>query len=123
MMARWLDERGTRFSDPVAFVAEIEDVAKKTAEPHAVTGHRGDLVLAPYLLLHGVGSHLGPAIRYTVFFRLKTERHEELGPAPYTDPWCEWDALRNVDPERLGAPQADCTSGAGSTLASSSPFG
>jgi hypothetical protein len=96
-MARWLAERGTRFSDPSLFVAAIEDVATKTAEPCAVTGHAGDLVLAHYLLLHGVGAHVGPAIRYIVFFRLTAEHHEELGTSPYTDPWCEWDALRAVE--------------------------
>jgi hypothetical protein len=122
-MARWLTERGTRFSEPLAFVEAVEDVATKTAKPHAVTGRAGDLVLAHYLLLHGVGRHLGPAIRYIVFFRLTAERHDELGTSPYTDPWCEWDALRAAERGRAGPTQADCTSGAGSTVASSSPFG
>ncbi len=59
-----------------------------------MTGLAGDLIVAHYLLMHGVGSHGGPGIRYAMFFRLSSEDREELGDAVFTNPWAEWDAIR-----------------------------
>lgn len=95
-MARWFQKHGTSVTDPEAFLGAIGRVGTTTSKPTAVTGRAGDLILAHYLLLHGVGPHAGPGIRYAVFFRLTSEGREELGDAPLTDPWAEWDGMREV---------------------------
>lgn len=93
-MARWFSRRGVGVDDPDAFFRESAAVAYDVAEPVAVTGRAGDLVLAHYLLMHGVGTHEGPGIRYAVFFRLCAEERSQWGETVFTDPWTEWDAMR-----------------------------
>ena len=102
-MARWLRQRAShpgRVDDPDDFFRESAAVAYDAAEPVAVTGRAGDLVLAHYLLMHSVGSHQGPGIRYAVFFRLYAEGRDQLGYDVFTDPWAEWDAMRAA-PDRV----------------------
>ncbi len=94
-MARWFAEHGTRIPDPDAFIEAAARVAYGTAEPVAVTGRAGDLVLAHHLLVHSSGGHAGPGIRYAAYFRLSTAARDDLGDAVVTDPWAEWDAMRS----------------------------
>lgn len=97
-MARWLSDRGhpVRVDDGEEFHRESAAVAYRAAEPVAVTGRAGDLILAHYLLMHRVGSHQGPGIRYAVFFRLCAYGRDQLGDEVFTDPWAEWDAMRYI---------------------------
>lgn len=95
-MARWLSDRGyaDRVDDPTEFLRHSAALADGVAEPVAVTGRAGDVILAHYLLMHSPGSHKGPGIRYAVFFRLSAQGRHELGDSVFTDPWAEWDAIR-----------------------------
>lgn len=64
--------------------------------PVQITGNAGDIVLAHYLLVHGVGPHVGPDIRYMAFFRIHHRDHKTLGDNCMTDAWHEWEGLRGM---------------------------
>lgn len=99
-VARWFSQRASqgrrpaRVDNPDEFFRETAAVAYSAAQPVAVTGCAGDLILAHYLLMHGVGNHQGPGIRYAAFFRVYAEGRHQLGDDLFTDPWTEWDAMR-----------------------------
>ena len=95
-MARWFAEHSPRIPDPEAFFRATEAVAAATGAPYPITGRAGDLVLSHHLTAHANGGHAGPNIRYAVFFRLTSDARERLGDAVYTDPWAEWDAMRDA---------------------------
>ena len=65
-------------------------------EPHQVCAKAGDVVLAHYLLPHGVGPHMGPDPRYMVFFRVKHANHEQIGDRCLTDAWYEWEGMQGL---------------------------
>jgi hypothetical protein len=46
-------------------------------EPVQVTGNAGDLIIAHYMLGHGVTPNISPHIRYAVFFRIKHKAIQE----------------------------------------------
>jgi hypothetical protein len=92
-MAEWFAQHGTHVESGDDVSAVAARLASETSEPVAICGRAGDLVLAHYLLLHCVGPHTGPGIRYMTFYRLYTEGRDALGDSVYTDPWAEWDAM------------------------------
>jgi len=94
-MARWFGEHDTRIPDPQAFFAAVDDVARATSDSYPVPVQTGDVVFAHHLLAHANGGHTGPRIRYATFFRLSTDVRDSLGDAVLTDPWAEWDAMRD----------------------------
>ena len=94
-MARWFDEHDTRIPDPQAFFGAVEGVARATSESLPVPVRAGDVVFAHHLLAHANGGHAGPRIRYATFFRLSSDVRWQLGDAVLTDPWAEWDAMRD----------------------------
>lgn len=49
-------------------------------EPVQVCAQPGDVTIANYLLGHGVAEHLGPDIRYTIYFRFNHPRRAALKP-------------------------------------------
>lgn len=59
--------------------------------PVQITGRAGDVVLAHYLLAHGVASNTAPHTRYALFFRLCHTRHTEQRWQAMGDPWLEWE--------------------------------
>jgi hypothetical protein len=91
---------GTRVEDTEALLESLRAAADATTESIAVTGRAGDLVLAHHLLLHGLGPHAGPLIRYMVFFRLSHAEHWALGDQTLVDPWAGWRA--GADDATLG---------------------
>jgi hypothetical protein len=62
--------------------------------PRQITGHAGDMILAHYLLGHGVSANVSPHIRYAVFFRLSAIDHEQTRWESMCDPWLEWQSMR-----------------------------
>ena len=65
-------------------------------EPVQVTGRAGDVFFVHYQIAHGVAPHLGPDIRYAVFFRLKHVDHDEQKLDVMSDIWREWDGMSEV---------------------------
>jgi len=62
-------------------------------EPVQIIGRAGDVVIAHYLLGHGLGSHVGSHIRYGLFFRVKHPNHMDHQEQALTDPMFEWPGL------------------------------
>jgi Phytanoyl-CoA dioxygenase (PhyH) len=69
-------------------------------EPVAIQGRAGDVVLTHYQLAHCGGPHIGPDIRYALFFRFARTDHARFGWDVMTDIWAEWDGLRDLVGER-----------------------
>jgi hypothetical protein len=59
-----------------------------------ITGKAGDVVLAHYLLGHGVAPNLSPHVRYACFFRLYAVDHERTRWESMCDPWLQWHGMR-----------------------------
>ena len=100
-MASWFAEHGTTVADVQVVYDAVAEIAAKGPAPVVVCGKAGDLLLAHYLLLHTGSRHTGPDIRYAAYFRLRSEDHETLGDAVYTDVWAEWDTIRARRSERV----------------------
>jgi hypothetical protein len=61
--------------------------------PRQITGRAGDMVLAHYLLGHGVAPNLSPHIRYMCFFRLSSIDYEQTKWQSMCDPWLQWKGI------------------------------
>jgi ectoine hydroxylase-related dioxygenase (phytanoyl-CoA dioxygenase family) len=62
--------------------------------PRQITAHAGDIILAHYLLGHGVAANVSPHIRYACFFRLCAVDHEQTRWESMCDPWLQWPPMR-----------------------------
>jgi hypothetical protein len=67
--------------------------------PRAVTGGRGDLVLAHFLLGHNKGGNLAPWERRTIYYRLAVPGHAERWEQTFLDAWTEYPAVRRASGE------------------------
>jgi hypothetical protein len=64
--------------------------------PRQITGKAGDVVLCHYLLAHGIAPNTSPNIRYAAFFRLTHINHDAIGNRCMTEPWLEWEGMRDI---------------------------
>ena len=64
--------------------------------PLQITGRAGDVVLAHYLLGHGVAPNVSPHVRYMCFFRLTAIDHEQTRWEAMCDPWLQWKGIKTV---------------------------
>lgn len=67
--------------------------AVELPEPVQITGQAGDMVLAHYLLSHGVAANTSPHVRYAVFFRLTHVDHGSQKWESMVDPWLQWEGI------------------------------
>jgi hypothetical protein len=84
-------EQHFRREGPQSLLAGMPDV--DIGEPRQIHGRAGDVLLAHYQLGHTVGPHIGPDIRYTVFFRIQHPEHANQKWEAMTDIWKEWPGL------------------------------
>lgn len=77
-------ERHARQHGPQALLDY--DIKDNLPEPVQLTAKAGDIALVHYLTPHGVAPHVGPHIRYGIFFRICHRDHEQH----------KWDALTNM---------------------------
>lgn len=84
--AEWFRERG-----PQSLLEGMPQVELR--DPVQLTGKAGDVVLAHYLLAHGVAGNAGPHIRYGIYFRLNHVDHERTKWESMVDPWLEWEGM------------------------------
>lgn len=70
----------------------------KLPPPFQVTAEPGDIVLAHYLLAHGVGPNVSPNVRYAIFFRLTHVDHERQKWESMMDPWLQWEGMKDFTP-------------------------
>jgi hypothetical protein len=62
--------------------------------PKQITGRAGDMILAHYLLAHGIAPNVSAHVRYAIFFRLTHVDHESQRWESMADAWLQWDGLR-----------------------------
>ncbi len=65
-----------------------------TPAPLQITAQAGDVVLAHYLLAHGVAPNVSPNVRYAIFFRLTHVDHDRQKWESMMDPWLQWEGIR-----------------------------
>lgn len=70
LVADYLARHGTDLPDPDVFMRAIRDLAAQAGDPVAVTGEAGDLVIVNYFTIHTSGPHVGPGIRYMLYYRI-----------------------------------------------------
>lgn len=64
--------------------------------PVAVTGRAGDIVIAHYMLAHGVTPNTSPYVRYACFFRAKHKENDEHKWEMMTNIWMHWPGIRET---------------------------
>ena len=64
--------------------------------PQQITARKGDVVLAHYLLGHGVATNCAANPRYAVFFRLSSTDHVAPAWESMADEWLHWPGMRGV---------------------------
>jgi len=64
--------------------------------PLQVTGNPGDVILAHYLLAHGVAPNTSPHTRYAVFFRIIHAMHDQQRWESMTDAWLQWEGMEGT---------------------------
>ncbi|MDP1795101.1 MAG: phytanoyl-CoA dioxygenase family protein [Acidimicrobiales bacterium] len=62
-----------------------------------ITGRRGDLVLAHFLLGHNKGGNTASHDRRTIYFRLAVPGHADRWEQTFINPWTEYPALNTSD--------------------------
>jgi hypothetical protein len=62
--------------------------------PRQITGRAGDVILAHYLLGHGVACNVSPHVRYMCFYRLVATDHAQTRWESMGDPWLQWHGMR-----------------------------
>jgi hypothetical protein len=83
-----------RAHGPDAFLAAGGYPPITLPEPEQITGRAGDLLLAHYLLGHNIGGNTSPAIRRAVYFRIKRSGHDARWREFLSDPWLDFDTVR-----------------------------
>ena len=56
----------------------------------------GDLLLAHYLLGHNIGGNTSSVVRRAAYFRVKRTGHDRRWREFLTDPWLDYEPVRNV---------------------------
>lgn len=62
--------------------------------PVEITGRRGDLLLAHFLLGHNKGGNLADHVRRTIYYRLALDDHPSRWEQTFLDPWTEYPRVR-----------------------------
>ena len=99
---RLFRERGTRVLQASGGHSTLIHPPAPLGPPRAVTGGRGDLVLAHFLLGHNKGGNLAPWDRRTIYYRLAVPGHAERWEETFLDAWTEYPAVRPARRARLG---------------------
>jgi hypothetical protein len=93
-------ERGTHVLQRTGGHGTLLDPAVEYGTPTAVLGHRGDLVLAHFLLGHNKGGNVAQAIRRTLYYRLAVPGHPTRWADTFLDPWTEYPPLQSLSERR-----------------------
>lgn len=79
---------------PQSLLKGMPDVAMPA--PLQIRANAGDVVLTHYQLAHSVAPHVGPDIRYAIFFRITAVDHAKHDWNVMTDIWLEWEGMREI---------------------------
>jgi ectoine hydroxylase-related dioxygenase (phytanoyl-CoA dioxygenase family) len=89
-------ERGTRVLQATDGHPLRLEPRPALGRPVEVTGKRGDLILAHFLLGHNKGGNLQPHVRRTIYYRLAVSGHAERWESTFLDPWTEYAPVRDA---------------------------
>lgn len=87
---RLFHERGTRVLQQTGGHATLLDPPAAFERRAEVTGRRGDVVLAHFLLGHNKGGNTGTVVRRTLYYRLTAAGHGPRWESTFLDPWVEY---------------------------------
>lgn len=92
---RLFQERGTRALLAVSGHSMLLDPPLSLAEPVAVLAHRGDLLLAHYLLGHNTSGNTSDRVRRIAYYRLSCEGNEARREDTLVDAFAEYAPVRH----------------------------
>lgn len=88
--------RGTAVLGLAGGHIQLADPGVALGPPVPITGERGDLVLAHFLLGHNSGGNERPWVRRTLYWRLATPGHRGRWEETFVDAWAEYPAVRRA---------------------------
>jgi ectoine hydroxylase-related dioxygenase (phytanoyl-CoA dioxygenase family) len=91
---RLFRERGTKVLHQTGGHSTLLDPPAVLSPPLAITGRRGDLVLAHFLLGHNKGGNTASQVRRTIYFRLAVPGHAEHWEEAFLNVWTEYPRVR-----------------------------
>jgi hypothetical protein len=94
--ARLFHDRGTRVLQQTGGHSTMLDPPAALGSQVEVTGKRGDLLLAHYLLGHNKGGNTAAHVRRTVYDRLTVPGHAQRWESTFLDPWAEYEPVRRA---------------------------
>jgi hypothetical protein len=89
-------ERGTRILMPSGGHLTSLDPPPELGPKVELTGRRGDLLLAHFLLGHNGGGNTGPRPRRTIYYRMAVPGHVQGWEQTFLDPWTEYEPIRRT---------------------------
>ncbi len=89
-----LHEKYFREKGPEALLKGMPQI--DIGKPLQITGKAGDIVLAHYLLGHGITPNVSPHIRYMIFFRLRRHDHDSQRWESMTNAWLQWEGMKAI---------------------------
>ena len=87
-------ERGTKVLQQTFGHSTLLDPPAPLGAPVPITGGRGDLVLAHFLLGHNKGGNTAPHVRRTIYYRLAVPGHPQRWEQTFLDAWTEYPLIR-----------------------------
>jgi ectoine hydroxylase-related dioxygenase (phytanoyl-CoA dioxygenase family) len=93
---RLFHERGTDALGPTGGSSTMLDPPVTLRRQTPVTGQRGDLVLAHFLLGHSPGGNTSSRMRRTIYYRLQTPGHQHVREQALMDAWTEYPPVRHA---------------------------
>jgi len=94
--ARLFHERGSTALLQSSGHATLLSPPLALGAPTEVTGRRGDLLLAHFLLGHNKGGNLAAHVRRTIYYRLAVPGHAQRWEQTFLDPWTEYEPVRSA---------------------------
>jgi Phytanoyl-CoA dioxygenase (PhyH) len=102
---RLFAERGAGALLPVSGQATMLEPPIELPAPRPVLAHRGDLLLAHFLLGHNIGGNITGSVRRVLYYRLRCDGHETRWAQTFLDAFTEYEPVRQRIslPGRFGA--------------------
>ena len=100
---RLFHERGTRVLHQTGGHATLLEPPAALNAPVPITGGRGDLLLAHFLLGHNKGGNTAPHERRTIYYRLAVPGHEDRWEQTFLDVWTEYPRVRRDSRRRASS--------------------
>ena len=94
--SRLFHERGSKVLHETGGHSALLNPPLQLGSPVEITGRRGDLLLAHFLLGHNKGGNLSSRVRRTIYYRLAVAGHPGRWESTFLDPWTEYPPVRRV---------------------------